>query len=246
MYFTGYDLVAMSQTMDFINLMAYDMHGTWESSADHLAPLYKRPWETKDNNNIDYVVKYYLRNGFPASKINLGIPMYGQSWELASGDVIPPATTNGRAAAGPVTNQAGILAYSEICNNIRTKGWRTYQDPSYLNGPYAFSPTNPIQWVGYDDVPFVIRKTKYAMSMGLGGVMIWDMSEDDFNNICGGGQNPITTAISQTILNPYNRVMTKPVNWAMPQYIPATTTVAPVPQQGSSELKNGSFFKTII
>lgn len=214
----------MAQTMDFINLMTYDMHGSWEKSADHLAPLFKRPWETKDNN-VDYIVNYYIRNGFPASKINLGIPLYGQSWLLASNDILPPAPTAGIGPAGPITNQAGILAYSEICQNIRNKGWKTYQDPSYLTGPFAYSPSAPVQWVGYDDVPFSIRKAKYALAMGLGGLMVWDMSQDDFGNTCGGGVNPIMTAIAQTI----NKSSGRPSGFIRPAALPPRPTATTTP-----------------
>jgi len=69
----------MSQKLDFINLMTYDMHGSsWERTvADHLAPLYKRAWDTV-NLNVNYSVNYWISKGFPAAKINMGIPLYGQ------------------------------------------------------------------------------------------------------------------------------------------------------------------------
>jgi len=76
----GYDLPALSKTLDFMNLMTYDMHGTWEPTADNIAPLYQRPWDVKmktTNDVIDYIVNYYISHGFPAAKINLGIPAYG-------------------------------------------------------------------------------------------------------------------------------------------------------------------------
>ena len=39
----GFDIETMASTVDFINLMAYDLHGSWNpSEADHHAPLYRR------------------------------------------------------------------------------------------------------------------------------------------------------------------------------------------------------------
>ena len=74
------------------------------------------------------------------------------------------------------------------------------QDPLAKMGPYAFSKAN-LNWVGYDDPAFAVVKSKYVLSMGLGGAMVWDISTDDFGNLCGGGANPIIKAISQTVLS---------------------------------------------
>jgi chitinase len=54
-------------------------------------------------------------------------------------------------------------------------------------------------WVGYDDPDMAIAKTNYILGKGLGGVMLWDISMDDFQGISGEGPNPITNAIIQTI-----------------------------------------------
>ena len=35
----GYDVGRISQYLDFINVMTYDLHGSWDKSADHHAPL---------------------------------------------------------------------------------------------------------------------------------------------------------------------------------------------------------------
>lgn len=47
------------------------------SSTDHHAPLFKRSWETV-NNNVNYTVNYWLTKGFPAAEIKMGIPTYGE------------------------------------------------------------------------------------------------------------------------------------------------------------------------
>ena len=133
--------------------------------------------------------------------MNLGIPLYGHSWTLSSSVKTPPAPASGPAPAGPITAEAGTLAYSEICSNVRFSGWTVVQDPLKQTGPYAYSPSSPTLWVGYDDPAFATIKSNYALSKGLGGAMVWDISEDDFHNTCGGGTNPVMTAISQVMLS---------------------------------------------
>lgn len=197
----GYDLATVVQTVDFVNLMTYVLHGPWERNADHMAPLHRRPWDRKEDYHVSQIVDFYLENGLPAEKLNLGIPLYGHSWRLSSNVTEPPAPASGPGAPGPFTRQAGMLGYHEICANTRKDGWVVVQDPQKRMGPYAHSPTSPIQWVGYDDAASAVMKSKYALSMGLGGVVIWELSTDDFNGLCGGGTYPITTAVAQTVIN---------------------------------------------
>lgn len=197
---TGYDVASMNLNLDFINLMTYDFHGSsWEpTKADHHSPLRKRSGETT-NLNSDFAVNYWIGKGMPAAKINMGIPLYGQSWKLSSNVITPPASASGSAPAGPFTGQVGFLAYYEICNFVRTAGWQVVQDPSQAIGPYAVSQTSPKTWVGYDDPAMATLKTNYIKSKGLGGAMVWDISMDDFRNTCAAGANPVTTAIYKTL-----------------------------------------------
>lgn len=210
----------MSQNMDFINVMTYDFHGSsWEpSTANHHSPLYSRPGETT-NLNSDYSISYWIAKGFPASKINMGIPLYGVSWKLTSNNIVPPASAAGPGPAQTYSAQAGFMAYYEICTSVVKSSWSVTQDPAKNIGPYAVSPTSPKTWVGYDDPQMAIVKSNYILAKGLGGAMTWDISMDDFQNTCGGGANPVMTAISNTLKNvtPTISTTTKPAT---------TTTVA--------------------
>ena len=124
---------------------------------------------------------------------------YFKSWTIKSAtSAVPPAPANGAGLVGTYTGQPGVLGYQEICLNVKNNGWKVVQDPLGKMGPYAYSNAN-LNWVGYDDPAFAIVKSKYLVSMGLGGAMVWDISTDDFGNLCGGGANPIITAISQAI-----------------------------------------------
>lgn len=71
------------------------------------------------------------------------------------------------------------------------------EDPSRTRaGPYL---TKGNQWVGYDDVQSVVEKAQYARSKGLGGVMVWDVTTDDFKNLGGEGKSTLVTAMYRTL-----------------------------------------------
>lgn len=189
------------------------MHGSWESETDHHAPLYKRPEETIENN-ADFIVNYCLQQGLSAEKINLGIPLYGNSWTLGESTKAEPlALGSGPAPPGPYTGESGMLGYYEICKSIRSDGWEVVNDPDQLNGPYAFSPTSPTAWVGYDDPAMAAIKSQYVLDNKLGGAMVWDMSTDDFRNTCGDGHNPIMKTISDIVVNRGARFVCYFPNW---------------------------------
>ncbi len=90
--------------------------------------LYKRPGETTDSLNVDLGVKHWLKKGLSAGKLNLGIPMYGRTWMLSSDSIKPNSPASGPGPVGPFTAEAGSLAYYEICNYVRTDGWRVVRD----------------------------------------------------------------------------------------------------------------------
>ena len=182
--------------------MTYDYHGAWESTVDHHAPLYNRTWDTLNLPFwVDFTVNWWIYRGATPSKLVVGIPLYGRNWVLASTNATAPRSpAAGVGPAGPYTAQAGFLAYYEICTNINNGGWTvvTESQPHLMMGPYAYS-LSLKQWVGYDDPAMVAYKTEYALYKGLGGVMVWDMSMDDFHNTCSQGVNPLMTAISNTL-----------------------------------------------
>lgn len=199
MFRSDYDVSSLNENLDFISLRTFYFHGDWEPTvADHHSPLRKRPWEI-NNQNSDFAVTYWIGKGFPADKITLGIPFFGLSWILSSDNSVPPASALKVGPAAGVIDENGKMAYYEICDAVRTERWHAVQHPSQAIGPYAVSPKQPTIWVGYDDPEMAVVKSQYILSKGLGGAFLWDISYDDFRNTCGGGFNPITAAIYNTL-----------------------------------------------
>lgn len=125
-------------------------------------------------------MKYLMRKGAPAHKLVMGMSLYGRAFTLNSASnngMNAPARAKGQA--GRFTREAGFLAYYEICDNIKNKGWNLIRDKQGLNGPYAFKDR---QWVGFDDVAMIKYKSEYIRKMGFAGGMVWAMDLDDFKN----------------------------------------------------------------
>ncbi|XP_055374481.1 chitinase-3-like protein 1 [Condylostylus longicornis] len=194
----SYDIPNMSKYFDLINIMAYDLHGTWDTTIGINAPLYAGPadiTETQKQLNVDSCVRYWLEQGAPPHKIVLGVPLYGRNFALANlAETKPGSRFNGPGQAGPYTRQAGFIGYNEICENFKAEKWtQVWEETQQV--PYAFRDN---QWVGYDDVKSIELKAQYAKDHKLGGIMVWSLETDDFNGICGE-KYPLMKAINRII-----------------------------------------------
>nr|AFC60660.1 chitinase [Pandalus japonicus] len=197
----AYDVPAMSQHIDLLNLMTYDMHGSWDKYTHHQSALYAHPDDEGDNLylNVDFAVNYWLEKGAPKEKLTLGIPLYGRSWRLddpTNTGFYAPASNPGQA--GPYTRQTGFAGYNEICANMMTHDWTIVHDPA-MNEPYAYCLQLNNIWMSYEDPDSVALKAQYALDKGLAGCMVWSVETDDFHGKCHGEPFPLMTSIVETL-----------------------------------------------
>ena len=98
-----------------------------------------------DNFNTNFTVHYWLSLGAPREKLVMGMALYGQTFTLdneAENGLNANASLKGEA--GEFTQQAGFLAYHEICDKVKTpcplkygSGWEVVKDPEGRMGPFA-------------------------------------------------------------------------------------------------------------
>lgn len=67
----------------------------------------------------DYSVKYYINEGADPSKLVLGIPTYGRSFNLLNAEATEiGAPADGAGEKGDATREAGFLSYYEVCGSL--------------------------------------------------------------------------------------------------------------------------------
>jgi chitinase len=171
--FSKIQLGAVAQSVDMMNLMTFDFHGTWESTTNFLAPLYANATDPTPTYNVDYAVRAYLAAGVPAAKINLGVPFYGRGWTGVA-DVNNGLYQAGTAAPSSYSpyGQPGYESYANL--EAIQGGYRNLWDSS----AQAFWIFNGSTFWSYDDPTSMTNKMTYAKNQGLGGAMVWALTHD--------------------------------------------------------------------
>lgn len=171
---TNLEISKVASTVDWINLMTYDFHGSWDSKTGHNAPLTQPTGDPGPAGFYsDSTVNSYLSAGAPANKLVLGVPFYGRSFAGVG------ATNNGlfqpTSGAGTGTWEAGVLDYKDIAANYAPRLARNYDTSAKV--PYLYDAAKR-EFISYDDPASMGLKANYIASKGLGGGMFWEVSGD--------------------------------------------------------------------
>lgn len=111
----GYDVPTLAKYLDWIAVMTYDYHGQWDKKTGHVAPLYHHPDDDIETFNANFTMHYWMEQGAPADKLVMGMPLYGQSFQLADAKRNGlNSKAPGPGQAGEFTRAAGFLAYYEV------------------------------------------------------------------------------------------------------------------------------------
>jgi len=235
----GYDIPAISKSLDFLHIMCYDYHGSWDTQTGHNAPL-RLP---AGNNlaphlrlSVEDTVKYYIEQGADARKIVLGIPFYGRTFTLQDINLHDKgAMTKGTGFQGPYTREAGFYGYNEICTELKTQTddlWTEVWDKD-ASVPYIY---NGNRWISYDDHRSIEKKVRFAYDKGLAGAMVWAIDNDDFQAECSPTRYPLLRTISS--------------EFKMAADSPTATTVIPTtsvpPQTGKASTVTAISFHLLL
>jgi chitinase len=178
-YLVNTEIVPAAASLDWLNLMAYDMNGVWSKVAAHLAPLRTDPAMqvpgTSPRNNVTDLVERYVAAGVPARQLVLGVPFYGYVWTGC-----PPAR-NGeyQTCQGPGRGswEEGALDYTDIETRIVKRNGYARHWNAASHAAYAYNPATG-EFVSYEDPQSLREKIALVKQRKLGGVMFWELTGD--------------------------------------------------------------------
>jgi chitinase len=179
-HLTDLSLKEMSNVLDWFNLMGYDFNEMQTKRTSHhsglfaWAPISELDPVAAKYANSDAAVQWYLDHGVPPDKIVLGLPFYGQVWARV------PDKNNGlyqpyRGRPG----EDGTLSYRDIGQNYLPSYARHWDDR--VKVPWLYSKKTKTM-ISYEDPESIAEKAKYVIQKHLGGIMFWDLGQDDANS----------------------------------------------------------------
>jgi chitinase len=168
---TGYasntELSILHQYLDYATIMTYDLHGTWDSYTDFNAPLYNNSDVSPQyKGSVDSSINAWLNASFPKEKLVMGVPFYGYIYSSVKN------TNNGLYQT---FSGANSVSYDTIATNyLNAPGYTRYFHTQSMV-PWLF---NGSVFISYEDPQSIALKADYIQSKGLGGAMIWELSQD--------------------------------------------------------------------
>jgi chitinase len=175
-YLQHFDIKKLEDSVDWFNVMSYDMHGTWDMNSTWVGPFINPHTNlTEIKNAMDLL----WRNDISPSKVVMGLAYYGRSFTLVDPACAEPGCTyRSGGNSGECSETIGFLLNSEIQNIISEDALT----PTFYEEDAVKAIAFGDQWVSFDDEDTFKIRGDYAKSQCMGGVMVWAISHDDRNH----------------------------------------------------------------
>ncbi|XP_055824460.1 class V chitinase CHIT5-like [Solanum dulcamara] len=181
---TIYPTEALRNYLDFLSPMCYNYQGSWDTSATGAPALL---YDKSSNISTSYGISAWKQKGVPSTKLVMGLPLYGNTWELKD----PNDHGIGAPAVGVGPGTQGEMSYNDIVTfNLENNASVVYNNETVST--YSYAGTN---WIGYDDTDSIKAKIKYAKAQGLGGYFFWALGSDSNWTLSRTGKISLSSSV---------------------------------------------------
>ena len=169
------DYASLHPYVDKINLMTYDMAGSWEENTGHHTALLGEV-------SADTAVKYLLDQGVPAEKITIGSPLYSHGWKMREAteetvgvpaDAIDDLTWNQILAIEQTAVEKGTPGWHKEYDEEKGAAWMWNDDPGS---------SDYLSFITYESAESLAAKLAYINENKLGGLIVWEVHGDSIDN----------------------------------------------------------------
>lgn len=165
-----HDLKAISDSLDYIIIMAYDYYRSSSTVAGPVAPLRGKCDDKKSYPCLEYDVISSvsdINKQVPSKKLILGIPFYGYEWQVASPNFL----------ANTYPKSGGIATYKRIQNLISdppnpenfANTWSEITKSPYI----VYEEHGQLFQIQYENTLSLKLKLDLVNQSYLGGIAIW-------------------------------------------------------------------------
>ncbi|KAK6274026.1 hypothetical protein POUND7_011109 [Theobroma cacao] len=163
-----YPVGSINQNLDWVSAMCFDYHGGWNTSKTGAhAALY----DPNSNVSTSYGLRSWIKAGVPRSKMVMGLPLYGRTWQLKD----PNSHGIGSAAVAVGPGDSGVLTFVQVEEFNKKNGAKVIHDRETVS-TYSYVGST---WIGYDDALSTTLKIGFAQALGIRGYFFWALSYDN-------------------------------------------------------------------
>ncbi|RAL62744.1 hypothetical protein DID88_004586 [Monilinia fructigena] len=161
------DMAGMDPYIDTWHLMSFDYAGSWDNVTGNMANLYPSPSVPASTQySTNQAVTDYISKGVSPSKLVMGLPLYGRSFENTTGLGLP------YSGIGSGSWENGVWDYKVLPRDGATEYYL-----ADAVATYSFDNSTK-ELISYESVNSVQTKTTYIKDHGMRGAFFWESSAD--------------------------------------------------------------------
>ncbi|KAI1108458.1 class 5 chitinase 1 [Nemania sp. NC0429] len=233
-YLKGFPISDISDVVDYIIYMTYDLHGQWDYGSHFSDPgcpdgscLRSHINRTETQQSFSMITKA----GVPSHKIMVGLPLYGRSFQMTQAGCYTELCTftgpDSGAAKGKCTDTAGYISNWEIQQVLETPGNDAEQYFSTDAGDIIVY--DGTQYISYMTTATYNSRLQWAQSLNFGGVSDWamDLETSYYGNGSEVGTGSGVVYIDPSILTEPDATIScePPCTFVLPPWTLSETTV---------------------